>query len=494
MNQKLKPYSITIFFIVILAFLVNESVIAKPLIITNSATFPPFSFLNDEGKPQGLFIDLWNEWAKKNNHEIKFLLVDWNESLELVRKGEADIHAGLFQSEIRKSFMDFSGELFQLTTGLFISTNLNVQSIDELKKIEIGVTKGGFEEEYLRSKFTYLRLRLFDNNKQLVKSAISGELAAFVADYPVGMYYLHRHEAPEKFRILKILYSNPLYSAVKKGDKKLLALVNSGLQQINKDAKERILQKWIRSEQILPSWVIPFLVIAGVAIILCGLLFYVYILQRNKIHLTLLVEQRTTELREKNAVLEKAFAEVKTLRGIIPICSFCKKIRNDKGYWDQVDVYVQRHTLANFSHSLCPECAKKHYPEFLEDQNTRKFSYEIKQDQNLVLSRCRGVSSLEDIIKYCDEIYSDPLFIKGMNDIVDLSHAYVNIDYDQVKQFSEYLKNRENDRGECRIAFVTNDEPVFALVNTLKLLSEDSSIDIAPFKSYQEAIAWVTAS
>lgn len=58
--------------------------------------------------------------------------------------------------------------------------------------------------------------------------------------------------------------------------------------------------------------------------------------------------------------------EVRTLRGIVPICSFCKKIRNDKGYWDQVEVYVQQHTHANFSHSLCPECAKAHYPEYFE--------------------------------------------------------------------------------------------------------------------------------
>jgi len=51
------------------------------------------------------------------------------------------------------------------------------------------------------------------------------------------------------------------------------------------------------------------------------------------------------------------------LRGIIPLCSFCKKIRDDKGYWEQVDIYLQKHSEADISHSLCPECVKKHYPE-----------------------------------------------------------------------------------------------------------------------------------
>lgn len=65
--------------------------------------------------------------------------------------------------------------------------------------------------------------------------------------------------------------------------------------------------------------------------------------------------------------LQEAFSEVKTLRGILPICSFCKKIRDDKGYWKQVEIYVKEHTNADFSHSLCPDCLKHHYPEFGDD-------------------------------------------------------------------------------------------------------------------------------
>ncbi len=61
--------------------------------------------------------------------------------------------------------------------------------------------------------------------------------------------------------------------------------------------------------------------------------------------------------------LEKTLAEVKTLRGILPICSFCKKIRNDKGYWDQVENYVAQHSDAGFTHGVCPDCLVKHYPE-----------------------------------------------------------------------------------------------------------------------------------
>jgi len=62
--------------------------------------------------------------------------------------------------------------------------------------------------------------------------------------------------------------------------------------------------------------------------------------------------------------LQDALAEVITLRGIIPICSSCKKVRDDKGYWNQIESYIRDHSEADFSHSICPECAKELYPDF----------------------------------------------------------------------------------------------------------------------------------
>ena len=73
------------------------------------------------------------------------------------------------------------------------------------------------------------------------------------------------------------------------------------------------------------------------------------------------------ELHRLNAELQDALAQVKTLSGLLPICSSCKKIRDDQGYWNQLEVYIQDHSEAVFSHSLCPDCAKKLYPEIFGD-------------------------------------------------------------------------------------------------------------------------------
>ena len=73
------------------------------------------------------------------------------------------------------------------------------------------------------------------------------------------------------------------------------------------------------------------------------------------------------ERREK-AILEreKSFEEIKILRGLLPICCSCKKIRNDKGYWIFIESYIKEHSEADFTHGICPECSKKLYPGLFE--------------------------------------------------------------------------------------------------------------------------------
>jgi len=76
-----------------------------------------------------------------------------------------------------------------------------------------------------------------------------------------------------------------------------------------------------------------------------------------------------TKAREREELIKKlniALDELKTLHGIIPICSYCKKIRDDKGAWDAIEAYISGHTHAKFSHGICPDCLKKHIKELDE--------------------------------------------------------------------------------------------------------------------------------
>lgn len=76
------------------------------------------------------------------------------------------------------------------------------------------------------------------------------------------------------------------------------------------------------------------------------------------------VDEQTQDILQANLELRKALDEVKTLRGIIPICSYCKKIRTDPQSWEQLESYISRHSDALFSHSICPVCMKDKFPDF----------------------------------------------------------------------------------------------------------------------------------
>ena len=78
-------------------------------------------------------------------------------------------------------------------------------------------------------------------------------------------------------------------------------------------------------------------------------------------------KNREQELLNLNRELKNSIETIKTLRGLIPICANCKKIRDDKGYWNQIESYIQKHSEAEFSHGICPECARKLYPELYKD-------------------------------------------------------------------------------------------------------------------------------
>ena len=91
------------------------------------------------------------------------------------------------------------------------------------------------------------------------------------------------------------------------------------------------------------------------------------VLARVNTHINLHSLQRCLE--KKNIKLQKALDEVKQLRGFLPICASCKNIRDDQGYWTQIESYIRDHSEAEFTHSICPDCATELYPEFCSEKD-----------------------------------------------------------------------------------------------------------------------------
>lgn len=107
------------------------------------------------------------------------------------------------------------------------------------------------------------------------------------------------------------------------------------------------------------------LILMGSAMsLLMALVVYSYQRQRERTEvLNGALQTANAELEERNRELVHAFEEIVVLRGIIPICSHCKKVRNDDGFYEAVEHYIHRHSEADFSHTVCPDCMQEHYPE-----------------------------------------------------------------------------------------------------------------------------------
>lgn len=114
-------------------------------------------------------------------------------------------------------------------------------------------------------------------------------------------------------------------------------------------------------------------IVLGVAILSAGIAFMVWFImsdyrsaQTRISALNRSLETMNGTLAARNLELESALAEIKTLRGILPLCSYCKKVRDDRGYWDQVDTYITKHSEARVSHGICPDCLREHFPRTYE--------------------------------------------------------------------------------------------------------------------------------
>jgi|GEM_PF-608785 len=277
----------------------------SPLKIANSKAWKPFSYLDENGQPQGMLIDYWREYSKITEQPVEFILTDWQKSLDLVRNGRADIHAGLLWSEARDKYLDYADSLSKLDSQLFYaSTLLGTDPEEYLRSGQLGVVTGGFEESFAREHFPATDIITFANNEQMMLAAFSGNLKAFIADLQVANFYLYTSNNPAQFIPVRHLYSETIFPAVQQGNTALLKQINSGLAQISAADRERIRRKWMHVETVYPDY------LWQTATLLISLIIAVYIYQLRRT-----VAVRTQALRAANTELNR-LASTDALTGI----------------------------------------------------------------------------------------------------------------------------------------------------------------------------------
>ncbi len=223
--------------------------VPRPLVIACDSNFMPYTMLNSEGKPAGMFIDLWRLWAKKNGVLIRFSFSDWNTSIQEVRNGKADIHSGLFANKTRNEFMIFSKPFYESSSSIFYAkTDTPIPSISELNGKTVGVIAGSDAANLLRSDHPGIRVREYGEYPPLITDVLKGSLAA-AADESLGfLTMLGRHGHSGEFNLLvPPLYRKPMVAGVAKGRQDLAELIEKGFNAISYQELAEIESQWIHT-------------------------------------------------------------------------------------------------------------------------------------------------------------------------------------------------------------------------------------------------------
>jgi diguanylate cyclase (GGDEF)-like protein len=276
------------------------------LVIANSASWIPYSFLDQEGKPRGILVDLWRLFAEANNIEVEFMLVDWADSIELVRTGEADLHGGLIATEGRKEALHFfPTEIFRVRSLVFWHEDLDMRDLAALAGVRVGVVAASTEAEFLRANFSNLQIATFPNSQQLVEAAVSGEIAAFVSDYPTGYYHLISLRSLDEFDTGPTLFTRPIFAATQPGDTELLTRIDAGTKKLSRQEIQRVHRRWFIPREPLAWWVIPVATTAVALMLLAAVGLHFRSLKRTIKRKTAALQASVQELETANERLDR---------------------------------------------------------------------------------------------------------------------------------------------------------------------------------------------
>jgi ABC-type amino acid transport substrate-binding protein len=278
---------------------ISQAAESPHFIVAASAQSPPFSFEDKNKRPQGILIDFWNLWARKNNADITFIMASFDKTISMVRDGKADFHAGLFSSSQRIAYLDFSSGILDDTLSLFVQDKLDIQSVGELKNIpiDVGISREYYAVEYMKEHYPHVNIKLFKNNEELLNGTLRREVIAFIVDYPVANYYLSKKDSLGQYRVVEDIANEKLRAAVKKGNKNTLSFLNDGLKKITKQEINNLSDKWgLRQDKIIPDWLKRALIIGIILAVIFTLVIH-WILLRVE------VKKQVRDLDEKNRIL-----------------------------------------------------------------------------------------------------------------------------------------------------------------------------------------------
>jgi ABC-type amino acid transport substrate-binding protein len=337
----------------------------KTIRISGPQAFPPFQYVDNDGIFKGMASDYIFFIAQMVGLKIEVAQEsNWPEILEKVKNKEIDVLTCAAITPERSNYLLYTKP--HLTFPLVIVSRKDapfIGGLDSLYKKRIALANKTSTIEWLQRDKIDVIPHFATSPLDALKAVSLGQADVAIENLAAATYLMEKNGLTNLKIAAPTSYENYALSIAVRNDWPELAnIFDKGLAAISQEKHNEIRQRWIavRYEHgISVQEIVNWLLIGGSITLILITIFWLW---NRKLAGEIQVRKATEREKEKLILeLTGALNEIKTLRGILPICSKCKSIRDDKGYWTQIESYISRHSDADFSHSICPNCIEKIY-------------------------------------------------------------------------------------------------------------------------------------
>lgn len=233
------------------------------------ALWKPYTFQDASGKQVGYLIDLWAKWSEKTGIPIRFETTPWPRTIANMKSGAADIHSGIYASDERDAFLDFSEPILTSSVVLAIRKDAVVDCSNALSQGTVAVVNKTYAHNYVRENYPEATVLPFPSIKDAIGPFLSGKFDVLVGN--VSSIHMLGSQAKEwsRVEICRTLFSRPVRAAVAEGNDELLKIVNEGFAQINQQERDILERRWfvkVEPDNGLRSVLLP----AALVLVLIG--------------------------------------------------------------------------------------------------------------------------------------------------------------------------------------------------------------------------------
>lgn len=228
---------------------------SEGITVVGSNQWKPFTFANEAGEYTGLLVELWRVWEEKTGVPVRLVFDNWPIALGLFKSGSADVLSGLYFSEERADFMEFSDPLHSTSVVLAIRDDADIDCSNALTEGLVGVVDQGYPHDFIKVNFPEGRTAAYPGAKAVIDSFLAAETEAVVINHPTLVMEAGAKGQLDGITICRTLFYEVVYAGVQKGDTALLEVVNDGFSQISQEELDEIKGRWFVTAEREYRWV-----------------------------------------------------------------------------------------------------------------------------------------------------------------------------------------------------------------------------------------------